>query len=212
MKKLQILVCALLFGSVSVNAQKKKNHKSSAKPKVEFGIKAGASLSKITGHDENYTYNNKLGYYGGLVAKYSVAPKFDLQAELLYSMLGTGMKARKEDYINNGNLNMSYVTLPIMAQFKISRELYIEGGPEFSFLVDSKLKDKESSKENEWKDRSTKFNIAIGFGGGYYFTNNIAVNLRANLAVGTPIAKTSDLKVSEFRLNNFQLGLTYFFK
>lgn len=212
MKSLPIILGIAVVSSVNLSAQKKKTHRKSTKPQVEFGIKAGASLSRITGHDENYTYSNKVGYYGGLVAKYSVAPKFDLQAELLYSMLGTGMKARNEDYINNGNLNMSYIILPIMAQFNISPELYIEAGPEFSFLVDSKLKDKESSKENDWKERSTKFDIAIGFGGGYYFTNNIAVNLRANLGVGTPIAKTSEFKVSEFRLNNFQLGLTYFFK
>ena len=106
---------------------------------------------------------------------------------------------------------MSYITLPVMAQLKVSRKFYLEAGPEFSYMVDSKLNDKGTGETYEWKDRTKKFITAFDFGAGYYITNDIAINLRTNIAMGTPIAKTTDLDVSKLKMNGFQLGLNYYF-
>ena len=87
MRKLQLFVCALLLGTLSVNAQKKKTTKKSPQ-KIQFGIRAGGNISKISGYDYNYVFSNKIAYVGVIVAKYPLSKPFSLQGEAYYNLIG----------------------------------------------------------------------------------------------------------------------------
>ncbi|WP_300673163.1 porin family protein [Soonwooa sp.] len=213
MKKLQILVCALLLGSVSVNAQKKKNHKSSTKPKVEFGIRAGANISKINGDDYSYIFSSKIGYFGGLVVKYPLSKTLSLQGEAYYNMIGS--KAKNQPALDPFRVNskIAYVSVPILFQFKISPEFYLETGPEIGVNLSSKNKNIDTGEVFIMKD-TKRITFFWGIGTGYYLTENIAANFRANIGMNSPFFKTVNAEGTSdhFRMNNFQLGLVYYFK
>lgn len=212
MKKLHVILCALLLGSISVSAQKKKTHKKPVKPKVEFGIRAGANISKINGEDDYYIFSSKIGYFGGFVAKYPLSRDFALQGEVYYNMIGSKSKNHPEAEPFRDNNNIDYISVPILAQYKISPEFYVETGPEVSINVSSKNKNLDTGQVFNMKEVTKTTTFFWGIGTGYYFNENIAVNFRANIGITTPFLEGGKGAVNHFRMHNFQLGVIYFFR
>ena len=211
MRKLQIVLCLLLLGTISVSAQKKKVSKKTT-PKIQVGVRAGANISKVSGHDYTYIFKNKIGYFGGAVVKYPLSKTFSLQGEAYYNMIGTKAKNQPDKNPFIVNTNMDYVSVPILLQFKIFPEFYVETGPEIGINLSSKNKELDTGKVYVMKDTKTT-TFFWGIGTGYYLTENIAANFRANIGIISPFFKVGDVKGTSdhFRMNNFQLGLLYFF-
>ncbi|KMQ68333.1 opacity protein [Chryseobacterium sp. FH2] len=164
-----------------------------------FGLKAGLNVSSIS-HDE---MTAKAGFYGGVFANIPVAKEFSIQPEVLYNGAGA-----KFDDSSDDKLNLSYISVPVMFQYNALPNLYLEAGPQFSFLIDSKIKGNGASVDS---DNIKGFDFGIGLGAGYYITKNIGVTARYIAGV-TDVAK----KVGNFQLegknNVFQVGLAYKFK
>jgi hypothetical protein len=194
MKKL-LLALAFTAGTL-VFAQEKA--KSSSSP-IAFGLKAGLNISTISSDDSK----SKAGFYGGAFANIPVASSFSVQPEVLYNGLGA-------KYEGNSDLkiNLSYISVPVMFQYKATPEFYLEAGPQFSFLIDSKLK--YQSNSTDAKDLVKGFDFGVGIGAGYYFTPNIGVNVRYVAGV-TDIAKEVAGNQADGKNNVFQVGLAYKF-
>lgn len=164
-----------------------------------FGVKAGLNISTVSGDDTKA----KAGFYGGVLMNVPVASSFSVQPEILYNGIGT-----KEDGSGNGKLNLSYISVPVMFQYNATPQLYLEAGPQFSFLIDSTLK--RQSVSVDVKDALKGFDFGIGLGAGYFFTKNIGVNLRYVAGV-TNITKEVNGFQADGKNNVFQVGLTYKF-
>lgn len=223
MKKISILICTLLL--ITANAQKKGVRKTSTKTtqktvsktppsaskKIQFGVRAGANLAKITGNDTDQIFNEKIGYFGGIVVKYPIANKINIQGETYYNLIGTASK-NKNDFSQKDNINMSYISVPILGQYEITPNFFAETGPEVSFNLSAKLKDKDTKKVYDWNNFTKKVYFSWAIGTGYYFTDNLGVNLRANIGLGTPFVKyRQNVNVDGFNHINFQLGVIYLF-
>lgn len=192
MKKV-ILGFAIAISSLTFAQQK-----ASASP-VSFGAKAGLNVSSISGGDSKA----KAGFYGGLFANIPVASSFSVQPEVLYNGLGA-----KADGMEDLKVNLSYISVPVMFQYNALPNLYLEAGPQFSFLIDSKFKYQSASvKANDY---IKGFDFGIGIGAGYYITNNFGVTARFVAGV-TDIAKESGGVQAEGKNNVFQIGLAYKF-
>ena len=166
---------------------------------VAFAVKAGLNVSTISGGDSK----GKAGFYGGLFANIPVASSFSVQPEVLYN----GVGAKAED-LQGFTLNLSYISVPVMFQYNATPEFYLEAGPQFSFLVDSKLKYQSVSVKAN--DSIKGFDFGIGIGAGYFFTPNIGVNARYVAGV-TDIGKEVAGAQPEGKNNVFQVGLAYKF-
>ncbi len=232
MKK--IFLGLTLVGSFLMNAQEKEN--SPTQPSsVKFGIKAGFNGSTFSRGERNEVDNNekiKAGSHIGIFANIPLAEKFSIQPELLFSQLGSktedlfihdsGDYFTKQEYEYKTNLN--YLTLPIMVQYNILPQLYVEAGPEFGLLLGGKI---EGDGRNEIRYNNTttvnsenfsnkismklynKFNFGIGIGAGYYFTQNFGVTARFTAGI-TGIFKND--YGSKVKNNALQLGVAYRFK
>ncbi|WP_114820091.1 porin family protein [Chryseobacterium sp. KLBC 52] len=231
MKKL-FAVLAITAG-LSASAQEKQQPKA-ASP-VTFGVKAGFNGSTFSRGERSDVDNSekiKAGSHIGIFANIPVAEKFCIQPELLFSQLGSktedlfihdsGDYFTKQEYEYKTNLN--YLTLPIMVQYNILPQLYVEAGPEFGLLLGGKI---EGDGRNEIRyDNTTtvnsesfsdkismklynKFNFGIGIGAGYYFTQNFGVTARFTAGI-TGIFKND--YGSKVRNNALQLGVAYRFK
>ena len=162
MKKL-ILSLGLLAG-VSVAAH--------AQSGVRFGVKAGASLTSITGEDSD-GLANKFGFNGGVVANFSFNDMISVQPEVLYSMKGA-----KEDG-GNGKFNLNYIDVPVLAKISTGATgLFFELGPQVGFLASAKVKDDNSSYDAKELIKSVDFGYAAGI--GFQAESGPMVGLRYN--------------------------------
>jgi len=211
MKKL-ILGLALTAGTFAF-AQQTGN--TSSNP-VTFGVKGGmnvSSLSKDSGLDDQ---KSKIGFNAGVFANIPLAASFSVQPEVQYSQYGN-----KSDFTTLGtkysaSTKLDYITVPVMFQYNLIPDLYVEAGPEFGFMVSAKNKLKNESNGNSttsdnYKDNFNTFNFGIGLGAGYYFTPNLGLTARY-VAGLTDIAKNRPSGSDAVRNNLFQVGLAYKFK
>lgn len=197
MKKI-FLGLALVAGTFAFS-QKTSTSTASSSP-VRFGVKAGLNISTLTEND----FNSKAGFYGGLFANIPVAQDFSFQPEVLYNGMGAKIKGT-----NDIKVNLDYISVPLMLQYNALPNLYVEAGPQFSFLINSKLK--ADSNSVDAKDLFKGFDFGIGLGAGYYFTDNIGITARY-VAGLTDVAKDRpDLSEDKAKNGVFQVGLAYKF-
>jgi len=165
-----------------------------------LGLKAGLNVSTISADDSS----SKAGFYGGAFVNLPVGKDFSVQPEVLFN--GVGAK-----YDGNSDLraNLSYISVPVMFQYNALPNLYLEAGPQFSFLVDSQFKYKNLSVKAN--DDVKGFDFGIGIGAGYYVTKNIGITARY-IAGLTDVLKEVQGMQPEGKNNVFQIGLAYKFK
>jgi len=196
MKKL-ILGFAIAMSSLTF-AQEKAEKTSSP---VRFGIKAGLNVSSVN-DDE---FKAKAGIYGGVFANIPVASSFSVQPEVLYS----GMGAKLED-ASDVRLNLDYISVPVMFQYNVLPELYLEAGPQFSFAISKKLKGDGGTLDVD--DAIKGFDFGIGLGAGYYIAQGFGVTARFVAGV-SDIAEDNNLNDNDDAIRNsvFQVGVAYRF-
>ncbi len=188
---------------------------------VTFGIKGGMNVSSLSQGADLDDSKSKIGFNAGVFANIPVATNFSIQPEVLYNDLGS-KSTRKTNFLGNEyrsdySTNLGYVAVPVMFQYNVIPNLYLEAGPEFGFLVSAKDKLKTSTNGNTDatststlnKDDFQTFNFGIGIGAGYYFTDNLGLTARYTAGV-TDIFKNNS--GDAVRNNVFQVGLAFKFK
>lgn len=188
MKKLfMFFVCAAALGTA--NAQ------------VKFGPKAGLNLADITGSDAT-GYKMKAGIYAGGFARLHLSEKFAIQPELLYSGQGSKYETNVEGTIIKGDVNLNYITIPVMAQYHLPMGLYLETGPQIGFLASAKAKSGGSSTDIKDQFKSTDF--SWGAGAGFQLPMGLGFNARYNFGLskldegGNANAKNGVIQVGVF--------------
>ncbi|MXS70790.1 outer membrane beta-barrel protein [Flavobacteriaceae bacterium W22] len=188
MKKI-LLGLAIVTSSLSF-AQDKTESSASA---TRFGLKAGLNLSSINTDG----FKGKAGIYGGIFANIPLGTSVSVQPEVLYNNAGA-----KVEGMSDVKLNLDYISVPIMIQYNIMPELYLEAGPQFSAAINKEVKTDAGSADV--KDLFRNFDFGVGLGAGYYFTNNIGITAR--YAAG--LIDISHNNPNEFiRSQVFQFGL-----
>jgi len=163
-----------------------------------FGLKAGGNVSSISNSDGK----SKFGFYGGAFVNIPLAESFNIQPEVIYNGKGA-----KSDGSGDLTLNLDYISVPVMFQYKATPQFYLEAGPEFGFLISAKAKANGNSADV--KDVFNGFDFGIGLGAGYDFTSSFGANIRYVAGV-TDIAKDNN-GGDATRNGVFQFGLTYKF-
>lgn len=223
MKKL-VLGLAVTASSLAFAQTTKTTNSSSSD--VRFGIKAGMNVSSLSNDETLDDQKSKIGFNAGVFATIPVASSFSIQPEVLYTQYGS--KSVDNDVIDTNNSNkvsytrdLGYIAVPVMFQYKFVPNFYVEAGPEFGFNVTAKDKYDQtlvvagnttttSGTEDIPKDVLNTFNLGIGLGAGYYFTDNIGVTARYVAGV-TDIAKDRPSNSDAVKNNVFQVGLAYKF-
>ncbi|MFC3157738.1 porin family protein [Chryseobacterium arachidis] len=134
-------------------------------------------------------------------ANIPVASSFSVQPELLYN----GMGAKNEDY-SDVKLNLDYISVPVMVQYNILPEFYVEAGPQFSFAINRKIKGPGGTADV--KDFYKGFDFGLGLGAGYYIAQGFGVTARFVAGVTDIIENNND---DAIRNSVFQIGVAYKF-
>ncbi|MBO2012061.1 porin family protein [Hymenobacter negativus] len=195
MKKV-ILSLGLLVGLASAaNAQE-----------IHFGVKAGASLSSLSG-DNTGDAKSTLGFVGGLAANFGFSDLISLQPELLYSMKGF----KQESGSDKINSHLNYLDIPVL--LKVNADgLFFEAGPQIGFLLSQKTTfdiQGQSIPDNTSTTGLRKTDLGYVVGLGYQLSSGPSIGIRYNGG----ISDISDPSVTGDKQRNsvFQLQLGYMF-
>jgi len=101
-----------------------------AAAQIEFGMKGGLNISDIVmtnyiNPDVESDLRLKAGLHAGFFASGMMNERIGLTGEVLYS--NKGVKA-------NGNIDLHYVTVPLLVQYRLSSKIFLEVGPEIGYM------------------------------------------------------------------------------
>jgi hypothetical protein len=201
MKKTLFLL-SLLAGSISLaNAQT-----------TSFGVKAGASLTNLTGDGVGSNTKNLFGFHGGLIANFAINDAFSIQPEVLYSMKGVKSESSSTGYSTKLTSRLHYIDVPVLARVNAGG-LFFELGPQVGFLVAAKQKTEITSVgsgtfDQDIKDRVRTVDFGYAAGLGYQLSNGPGIGLRYN---GGFIDTKNPSSSSAVRNSAFQLYVSYMF-
>jgi len=175
-----------------------------------FGVKGGVNISTINtdGWDDT---NTKIGYYAGLYMHAPVNSVFAIQPELIFNSVGAKYSAGKTSH----TLTLDYIAMPIMFQFELIPQFYLEAGPQMGFLISNKDKFESGDKTTTItdKDRFNSFDLSLGLGAGVKIQNSLKLTARY-LAGFSDISKNGETSLendNKLRNSGFQIGIQYGF-
>jgi hypothetical protein len=142
----------------------------------------------------------KIGFNAGALAKISLSESFSIQPELVYSIQGTTLEEGDLDI----KMNLSYLNLPILAQYNFSG-FAIETGPQLGFLMSAKLK--ADGESMDIKDGLKGIDFAWAVGAGFQMPGSgLGINARYNIGLGKINDSEGDEKIKN---SVIQVGLFY---
>ncbi len=169
---------------------------------IRYGIMAGANAFKLSG--QSFDSKTYFGFSAGVYADIVIHGRWGLQPELLYN----GYSGKTTGFFNNNfngassNVNLNYVTLPILVTFQASDVFTILVGPQYGYLVNQTSGLTFPSK----KDVFTKNDFSILFG-GHMNLGKIGLGLR--YVVGITQLNNLDDNIDSWKNQGFQFYLTY---
>ena len=102
---------------------------------LTFGIKGGASINKLTGKSFNEQFS--FGYHVGVFATLGMGGKLSLQPEVLLNQVNTDTASSFSSvYHFKSNIQLKYLSIPILLNYKLSNLLALQVGPQFGVLID----------------------------------------------------------------------------
>ncbi len=104
-----------------------------------LGIKGGANLGKISG--QSFKDEFTLGYHVGAFATIGLGKKFAIQPEVLFNQINTDTATNFSDVFkvkNANNIQLKYLSIPILLNYNVAPFLSIQAGPQFGVLMKQK--------------------------------------------------------------------------
>lgn len=143
----------LIAGAILISSPLK------AQPKP--GIKAGVNYGGLSG----YEGGKKAAIHTGLFIEWQVNNKWKFRPELLYSSIGQKYMVEEIETQDTKAIQISYVSVPVVFQYYLARKIFIEAGPQLSFLASAKDKGGNGDKADVRRNlRNTQFGFNAGMG------------------------------------------------
>ncbi|MEO8404535.1 MAG: porin family protein [Chitinophagaceae bacterium] len=147
---------------------------------VQFGIKAGANISNFNGGDFDAVKKKALvGFHGGVYLNFPLA-NLSIQPEAMISTQGAKIDSVSGSY----NWKVTYVTVPVVLQYRFNSGFFLEAGPQVAFKISEDIENKTIS--NFAKD------LDLAAVGGLGFKSKGGLGLGARYSAG--ISKVGDFK------------------
>ena len=183
MKKILLLAVVTVLGFTNVNAQE-----------IKFGAKGGLNFASISG-DNTKGIDVVTSFNFGVLSEIPISDKFSFQPELMYSGQGYGS--------NDNTIALSYLNIPLMGKYYLTKGLSLEAGPQIGFLLSAK------NEKTDVKDSFNTFDFGVNFGLGYKLDNGLNFGARYNLG----LTNINNLDNSSIENKNgvFQISVGYFF-
>jgi hypothetical protein len=155
---------------------------------VQFGIKGGGNMAKITGADAqdiNTTLKNKVGFVAGVFLAFNMGSVFTLQLEALYTMKGVNSTYTDIDTTYSDKIYANYIEIPLLLKFRIPTPLvspFVFAGPAVGFKLSEKVT--ENGTEVPLDQALFKNNdYGAIFGGGLNIGSHFQIDVRYSMGL-----------------------------
>ena len=161
---------------------------------VKFGFKAGANLSNVGGKDA-IGASSLIGFHGGVQAGIPLVSSLSLQPELFYSAQGTKVEVETsgdgdEIITTKANTHLNYLALPVLLQYRHASGMFVQTGPQLSYLLSAKVK--ANGQSEDLKEDFKKMDLSWTLGVGYAIADGkIGFNVRYNFGL-SKLGKAAD--------------------
>jgi hypothetical protein len=222
MKKISLL-CLALSTSAALFAQTTPQLRTQMERRVYAGVKAGAHMTTLNTSDFPSTTpvssNYKTSFHGGFLVNVPLgANTFALQPELLYNRLGSKLNytinvppapATTTTY----EQDLHYISLPLMIQAKAANGLYVELGPQASYLIKAKTELSGSNTSEDNKSDFDNFDVAVNGGIGYLTRVGFGIGARYSHGLSNVLEDngSGSNDAPEMKNRSFQVSLFYLF-
>jgi hypothetical protein len=183
MKKMLLLAVLTVLGFTNVNAQK-----------IKFGVKGGLNFANISG-DNTKDADLVTSFNFGVLSEIPISEKFSFQPELMYSGQGYSF--------NDNTVALSYLNVPLMGKYYLTKGFSVEAGPQIGFLLAAK------NEKINVKDSFNTVDFGVNFGLGYKLDNGLNFGVRYNLGL-TDINNVDNSSIKN-KNSVFQVSVGYFF-
>lgn len=167
-----------------------------------FGAKLGANFSNVNGDDVDDT-NGRAGIHLGGVARIGLSEMLAIQPELVFSSQGYKVNLPGDD----GQIRLSYINLPIMADVTLAEGFSLQGGPQVGFNISADAKYDGDTEDIE--DVQT-IDFGVGIGAQYILPMNLFFQARYVIGV-TNVFEEIDGFQPEAKNSVISLSVGYFF-
>lgn len=161
--------------------------------KVEIGLKAGVNIANTDAGSLNSDAITAL--HGGLYGLIKVA-NFGIQPEVLWSKQGN-------DLSGIGEIDLSYVNMPVMLKFYLPLGLNFQLGPQFGILTDSKVDIDGTSFSDRLKDSDLSAVLGAGWDAPF------GLQLSARYILGLSDVSQDIPGIDTIKNRTFQVSLGY---
>jgi len=103
---------------------------------AQIGIKGGLNYSDF--QTDNFDTKAITSYHIGATVNFKLIKGVAAQGELLYSTVGGKYKKPIDEVFQEYKNELGYISIPLSLQVNIRENIYIEAGPQFSFLLKNK--------------------------------------------------------------------------
>ena len=164
-----------------------------AQAQVALGIKAGINVSKINSDD--LESSSITAFHGGAFALFKFTA-IGIQPELLFSQQGTTI-----DDVNfgEGDLKMSYMTIPVMLKFYLPGGFNLQAGPQFGFLNSAEFDG--TDVKDSFKDSDISANVGVAWDAPF----GLVLDARYNIG----LSDVSEDSAIELKSGIFQFSVGY---
>lgn len=193
MKKLTLSFILIFYLTLVSNAQD-----------LKYGAKAGLNIASLN-WDDAYDTSSKIGVLFGGFVNYKLQEKLALHSELFFSSGGGTWERESFD----GEVKLSFLSIPVLIQYDIAENLYLEGGLQYNFL----LSNKEAVGDSDFDDLSENFKTgAFGFAiGAAYRLDTLVQGLVAGIRYTADISELNDIEVNagDYKTSAIQISFLY---
>lgn len=132
-------------------------------PAFHLGIKAGASMNKLEGKSfkDEFTF----GYQAGLFAELNFSKRIGIQPEVIWNESTVRTSDKFSDIYEDITLStvtkvkLNYLTIPLLLNYRPSKFLTLQAGPQYGILVN---KDKDLLENGKDAFKNGEFSVLGG--------------------------------------------------
>jgi len=167
---------------------------------THFGLKAGVNIANIKIENAG-DGDTRVGFHAGGLAHIHVSKHFAVQPELVFSTQGRRETINGQKY----KTNLSYINVPVLAQYMTGSGFRLQTGPQFGVLVDAESGVDEASDDVQKNYKTPEFSWV--FGASYLTNSGFGFDARYNLG----LSNINDLGPREYKNRVVALGVFYQF-
>lgn len=154
--------------------------------RIRFGVKGGANLSelRVSDYDDNPPSPDiKSSLFAGLIVNIPLMDNgISFQPELIYNRQGSRM-INQSDYFQFRKdlfrIKLNYVSLPLLIHWQSPTGLFVQTGPQFSYLLKARRVGPETYRE-ELIEKMESHDFSWAGGVGFLSKTGLGVNIRYN--------------------------------